>query len=131
MPANFTKDGEFACTGIFCSFPCILRYSKDRGLYASSKHHISHMYTVFTGKAATELKEAPFVRCLKMFGGTLDIQAYRNCDDKIFKYIRYPMHTTRDYIEEIDLKNLKQANDYVFKSSKPNSKKKNILDFLK
>ena len=131
LPINF-KNGEFVCNGIFCSFNCIVRYSKDRNTYSSIKYHISHMYKTFTGKDFTELVEAPFVRCLKMFGGNLSIEEYRTSNDtKIFKYIRYPMHIVRDYIEEIDIQNLKDANDYIFKTPKSTSKKNNILDFLK
>jgi hypothetical protein len=42
------------------------------------------------------------------------------------------MYISRDYIEEIDLQTIKDANDYVFKNSNTaQTSKKNIHDFLK
>lgn len=132
MPINF-KNNDFVCSGIFCSFSCILRYSKDRCIFEKHKHHISHMFKTLSGKDPSEMRDAPFTRCLKIFGGNLSIEEYRQASEtKIFKYIRYPMHLVRDYIEEIDLDKLKKSNDYIFKNCKSTGKKKNnIMDFLK
>lgn len=126
------RDSIFRCNGIFCGFPCILRYIKDR--HEKRPETLSTMCKVLCGKDITEIKEAPFVRCLKMFGGTLSIEEYRASADngKIFKYIKYPMHINRDYIEEIDLNNLKKSNNDVFKNGGQATRKRtNILDFLK
>lgn len=63
-----------------------------------------------------ELQPAPNKCVLKMFGGNLSIQDFRNStrERKIYKMIEYPMFVSRDYIEEIDINNLKNVNKNVF-----------------
>lgn len=64
----------------------------------------------------TPLIAAPNKCVLKMFGGKLSIQEFRNStkERKIYKMIEYPMFVSRDYIEEIDIGNLKNVNKTVF-----------------
>jgi hypothetical protein len=51
-----------------------------------------------------------------MFGGELTIEEFRNAskERKIYKMIEYPMYISRDYVEEVDLQNLKNFNKTVF-----------------
>jgi hypothetical protein len=64
----------------------------------------------------TPLLPAPDKHVLKMFGGNLSIEEFRNStkEKKIYKMIEYPMFVSRDYIEEIDINNLKNVNKNVF-----------------
>lgn len=65
----------------------------------------------------TQLKPAPPRCTLKMFGGQLSIDEFRNAihERKIYKMIEYPLSVSRDYIEEIDIKHIKEINTKVFK----------------
>ena len=131
FPVNFTNK-EFVLHGIFCSFACSIRHAKDRNIYMKNKHHIAHLYKIITGGNPEELFCAPHIQCLDKFGGRMTIEEYRrSTESKIYKYIKYPMHISRDYIEEIDLQTIKEANDYVFKKTKIKPVKHNIHDFLK
>jgi hypothetical protein len=62
------------------------------------------------------LTKAPHRCVLKMFGGELNIEQFRNAtkERKIYKMIEYPMYISRDYVEEVDLQNLKKVNKNLF-----------------
>jgi hypothetical protein len=51
-----------------------------------------------------------------MFGGELSIDEFRNAsnENKIYKMIEYPMCIYNDYVEEIDIENVKNANIKLF-----------------
>ena len=74
-------------------------------------------------------------RCtLKMFGGKLSINEFRNStkERKVYKMIEYPMSISRDYVEEVDLENIKHINMNVFATDKKkDTDKKNNLEELK
>jgi hypothetical protein len=133
IPVRFTNK-KFGLNGIFCGFPCMVRYTIDRHTFTKYKIHIVYMFKVLTGNPPEVLQPAPPVLMLKIFGGKLEIDEYRVVGyTKMFKYVNYPMYISRDYIEEIDLKTIKDANDYVFKNSKStgSTSRKNIHEFLK
>jgi hypothetical protein len=62
------------------------------------------------------LEKAPPRCTLKMFGGQLDIEEFRNAskERKVYKMVEYPMYVSRDYVEEVDLQNLKKVNKNLF-----------------
>ena len=62
------------------------------------------------------LEKAPPRCTLKMFGGELDIDEFRNAtkERKVYKMIEYPMYISRDYVQEVDLQNIKKANKNIF-----------------
>lgn len=62
------------------------------------------------------LEKAPPRCCLKMFGGELDIDDFRNStkERKVYRMVEYPMYISRDYVEEVDLQNLKKINKNLF-----------------
>lgn len=64
------------------------------------------------------LQPAPPKETLKIFGGELTINDFRKStkEHKIFKLIEYPMFIERNYIEEIDIQNVKNINVNVFKN---------------
>ena len=51
-----------------------------------------------------------------MFGGKLSIEEFRNKsnEQKIYKMIEYPMYISRDYVERVDLENVKNINKRLF-----------------
>ena len=62
------------------------------------------------------LEKAPPRCTLKMFGGELDIEEFRNAtkERKVYKMVEYPMFVSRDYVQEVDLQNIKKANKNIF-----------------
>ncbi len=135
MPVHLNKNGVFRTNGIFCGFACMITYAKNRKVYSTIRHLIVYMYKVLTGKTSGSLQPSPPVECLEMFGGNMSIEEFRGVQDKVFEYFQYPMQSSRDYIQSIDLDRVKCANDYIFKDNdstapKPN-KKVTINDFLK
>jgi hypothetical protein len=75
------------------------------------------------------LEKAPLRCTLKIFGGQLSIEEFRNTtkERKVYKMIEYPMYISRDYVEEVDLQNLKKVNKNLF-GKQSFSPKTNALD---
>ena len=76
------------------------------------------------------LQRAPPKCCLKIFGGDLSIEEFRNSfkEHHIYKMIEYPMSISRDYIEEVDIQNVKNINKNVFNTINSFQHSTNILD---
>jgi hypothetical protein len=133
IPIGYSKNSDmFRTNGIFCSFSCILRYTYDRHI-TKYRHNIIYMHKCLTGSKLNP-EPAPPVCTLKIFGGSLDIDEYRKSfeNNKLYKYVKYPMFVSRDYIEHIDIKNVKDANNYIFNNTTKTPQKKvmDISDFL-
>jgi hypothetical protein len=63
-----------------------------------------------------DLEKAPPRCTLKMFGGELSIEEFRKAskERKIYRMVEYPMYISRDYVEEVDLQNIKKVNKNLF-----------------
>ena len=72
---------RFTFTGIFCSWNCVKAYNFDRSDY--KKYECSSLIPMLIQQThgiakAINIKPAPPRQCLKMFGGYLDIDEFRN-----------------------------------------------------
>jgi len=107
---------KFSVRGIFCSFSCMLSYSRNTKGVTSKSYLINYLYKKLTGVIGINFKEAPCKYVLKEFGGHLSIEEFRNLsyEMKSYKMIEYPMYMSRDYIAEVDLASIKQVNTKVF-----------------
>lgn len=110
---------KFQVKGVFCSFSCLIAYRKENEQkYCLTQYLVNYMYKKFTGTFLLDnhLTPAPPRCSLKMFGGVLSIDEFRNSfkENKMFRMINYPMFVYKDYIEEIDIQNVKRANQNVF-----------------
>lgn len=82
MPTKYDERlDKFSLTGIFCSWGCVKAYSFDMNDYR--KHIRSGIITILIKKTygtvyAVTIKPAPPRQCLKMFGGYLSIDEFRN-----------------------------------------------------
>ena len=123
LPVHYDKNADkYRVRGIYCSFGCMLSNNpQDKLKY---KNLISSLYSSLTGvflyhDIFKKIKEAPPRYFLQMFGGNMDIEQFRNAfayeSDKIYKLIKYPMCIQRDYIEKIDLHNVKMLNKNLLK----------------
>ena len=97
----------FETEGIFCSFPCALRYIISQGkvaLYKKSATLLALMYSRFTGQIS-DIPKAASWKVLKPYGGHLTIEEYRESFGK-FSYVETPnirkpmMYSTARYIQE-------------------------------
>jgi len=82
------------------------------------------------------LNPAPPRSTLKMFGGNYTIEEFRNKskEKKICKMINYPLSISRDYHEEVDIKNIKIINDTVFNNNNnkvPKNNSQKLIDEAK
>lgn len=111
-------NNKFQVKGIFCSFACIVSYNRDiKSKSNKFEYLIKYLYTKLTGAKLNDIIKPAPPRCsLKMFGGELSIDEFRNTfnENKIYKLVEYPMFVSKDYIEEIDIKNIKKVNQNVF-----------------
>lgn len=118
MPVDYDKkSNKFRVKGVFCSFPCMKAYSNSISTATSRTSLISYLHYKLTSHTiGTRIENAPPRESLKMFGGELTIEEFRNSssETKIYKMVEYPMFVSRDYIEEIDIANVKNANLKVF-----------------
>jgi hypothetical protein len=80
-------------------------------------NYVNHLAKLVKEK----LEPAPPRCALKMFGGELTIEEFRQQTEepKIYKLIEYPMCIARDYVQEIDVQTLKNANASVFNLPQP------------
>lgn len=118
MPVYYNdNEKKFRVKGIFCSFSCLLAYKNDHPIY-NNNYLIKLLYKKITGeiKLNSNILRAPPRASLKMFGGKLTIDEFRNMsnENKVLKMVEYPMYVSRDYIEEIDIKNVKNVNAKLF-----------------
>lgn len=118
LPEEYNyKTEKFRVKGVFCSFSCMLAY-KENNKINNVNYLIKALYCQLTKtllKDAT-LKQAPPRYSLKMFGGELTIEEFRKNfqENKVYKMIDYPMYVSRDFIEEVDIQNVKAVNKNIF-----------------
>ena len=119
MPEKYDdKVKKFHVKGIFCSFSCMVAYKRDAKLDCLKEYLVNYLYNKITGTFLlnANLQPAPPRCTLKMFGGELTIEEFRNSfkENRIYKMIEYPMFVCKDYIEEVDIQNIKRVNQNVF-----------------
>lgn len=121
LPIEYKKKiNKFMVKGVFCSFSCMIAYKNDKKL-VNNNYLVNYLYTKLTSDYSiihknNLLKPAPPRCSLKMFGGELSIDEFRNSssENKIYKMIEYPMCMYNDYVEEVDIANMKNANSKLF-----------------
>lgn len=91
------------------------KFYTDESLFDNKKSQVEYIESLLLF-VDSPLSPAPDRQFLKMFGGDLTIEEFRNSTNerKIYRMIEYPMFISRDYMEEVDLYNLKNANKNVF-----------------
>ena len=113
------KSNKFRTKGVFCSFPCMVAYSKEQ--HHENRDLIQFLFFKLTGLKTfnVNLQPAPPRCALKMFGGVLDIEQFRKSveNQKIYQMIEYPMVVSRDYVQEVDLQKVKSVNNTVFNNN--------------
>ncbi len=120
IPVNIKND-NFLVRGIFCSFPCLNTYNRIHN-FTTKTYLIKALYSKLSGTSiySKSLSYAPPREMLKMFGGTMSIDDFRNINtvNKTFQMIKYPMTYTRDYIQVINTDRIKSANEFIFNNDR-------------
>jgi hypothetical protein len=119
LPVDFyARSKKFRVKGIFCGFACMMAFKNDSTKYDKKDALIKYMYKLLTGESNynSNIKPAPTRWCLKKFGGDLTIEEFRNAskNHSIYKMVEYPMFVSKDFVEEVDVQNVKNANNKLF-----------------
>ena len=134
VPIEYRKKIEkFRIKGLFCSFHCMIAYKcNDPKLSKTNMELVNMLYHKLTGCFIDKIKPAPPRESLMMFGGCLSIEEYRKNfkEDDVLKMVEYPMFISSDYVESVDIKNIKTVNSTVFKNQTNHSKIERIDSFL-
>jgi hypothetical protein len=98
------KSNFFYLKGVFCSFNCMIAYvmeSKNYNYY-KIKYLIKYLQKKLLGHN-DEILPAPPKEILKIFGGDLTIESFRDKFNLNYKYeyIKYPMRIIKEQINEI------------------------------
>lgn len=97
MPTSYDSKRElFRVKGCFCSFQCCHAFMNDHFRYKGKKFLLSHMYKAFTkekGSLGENIKPAPPRETLKMFGGPLNIEEFRESfnTQTLYRIQEYPI----------------------------------------
>jgi hypothetical protein len=120
VPVDFVnRVKKFRVKGVFCSFACMIAFAKNEKLF--KKYLIRYFYSKLTGESISDISLpcAPPRCALKMFGGELTIEEFRQKSEEniIYKMIDYPLFMSRDYVQEVDTVNMRTANYKVFEDA--------------
>ena len=143
LPLKYKND-VFHVTGCFCSFECICAYI----FYSNENNHniweTYNLINIMTNKLDYDVQvyPAPPRKCLKMFGGYMDIDEFRNFRNskKIVNVNQVPYVVNIEQIEEInDFNHRNTIRTYKFDEERIENlekkldmiKKKNIKDNYK
>mgnify|MGYP001250408527 CR=1 FL=1 len=116
IPIKYKND-KFYVYGCFCSLECAAAYnfSEEKNVQDVWECYnlINLLSQVINYKNIVKL--APNKICLKMFGGDMTIDEFRNFTDsnKITNILEYPMISVSQQIEEINYDNSYNKNDYI------------------
>lgn len=136
MPESY-YNGVFNCTGIFCSWECMMAYSIDINDDNIQKRcSLINMMYWKTYNTYKVIKPAPSWKILIDFGGTISIDEYRaslTINDMDYNYIKPPMISRISYIEKIPIKSdidVVKMNELILKRTKPLKSSKYPLESI-
>ena len=103
LPENLSK-GIFKVYGVFCSANCAMAYNLELNDYKMSNRNtlIARLYNLIMKKPVDKIYPSQPRQRLRMFGGTTDIDEYRNHNLEICnsRLVLPPMAPLRTLIEE-------------------------------
>lgn len=120
IPLKYTQeDNKFHVFGCFCSLECALAYNLDERLEIDEMWERSNLINFLSRKLNYNkqgfVKPAPPRLSLKIFGGYLTIEEFRNIHskDKIVNINFPPMMTVTQQIEEINESDINSDYKYI------------------
>ena len=142
MPLKIKKNGTFQVIGCFCSFNCIIAYSNNnkhnnigliQSLFRKLLDEPVFKFYESSNKCESQLKSAPPRETLKIFGGNLTIEQFRDSFNhyKNYTILTLPMISIGQKIEEKEEFYITIGEDNKkIKRSKPLHKKEYTLEHL-
>lgn len=116
VPLKYENE-KFYCKGCFCSLECIVAYNFTNKEITDNVWETYNLVNLLSKKLNYKqiVQSAPDKRCLKMFGGYMNIDEFRQYTNKNENmcFNKYPMVAVIEQIEEI--------NDYVHNRNDLNS----------
>jgi len=146
LPTKY-KDEKFLVSGCFCSFECASSYNFYENNATQDVWECYSLINLLSQKIGYKniVKLAPHKISLKMFGGNLEIDEFRNFTNhnKIVNVLDYPMIACNQQLEEINYNVNNNMNNFIpidenrlkkieqkikLSRNKPLSNKKNTLE---
>ena len=125
----------FYYIGKFCSYNCAMAYNIDiNDENISKRNSLLYFHCKKTYNRNENIVPSPSWKILKDFGGTIEIEEYRNnfiTNSTNYLYIKPPLVSRISYIEKIptvETTEVLKTNDYVLKRSKPLNSTKYTLE---
>ena len=125
----------FYYIGKFCSYNCAMAYNIDiNDGNISKRNSLLYLHYKNTYNKIDKIVSSPSWKILKDFGGTIDIEEYRNnfiTNSINYIYIKPPLVSRITYIEKIptvETTEVIKTNDFILKRSKPLNSTKYTLE---
>tara|TARA_B100000780_G_C21125699_1_gene456702 strand:+ start:678 stop:1706 length:1029 start_codon:yes stop_codon:yes gene_type:complete len=116
IPIKFKKE-KFFVQGCFCSLECACSYNFYENNTTQDKWECYSLINLLSQKIGNKniIKLAPHKVSLKIFGGKLDIDEFRNFsnNNKIINVLDYPMIATNQQLEEINYNTQNNMNNFI------------------
>jgi hypothetical protein len=134
LPEHYYNNLFFS-SGKFCSYNCAMAYNIDiNDENVSKRNSLLYLHYKKTYNTDILINPSPSWKILKDYGGTIDINDYRNnfISNKInYLYIKPPLVSRISYVEQIPVNDsieLVKTNDYLLKRKKPLNSTKYSLE---
>lgn len=124
MPVDLIKD-VYKVKGCFCSFECCNAYMQDSYKYKSKKHLLNYMFRdLVKDRKDKKIGKAPPREMLRMFGGFLSIEEFRDNNSK-YEIAQYPMiYLSNQVTKNVKTKNIEKEVKTLLPVSKNKTKTK-------
>jgi hypothetical protein len=118
------KRNMFKVKGNFCSIACILAWYNSNPKYSHNPKifNLIKFLNRKLGDGRLNPVSAPPRETLKIFGGKFSIEEFRKATNNgyLYKLIDYPMVIVKEFVEEIDLNNLRLHNEKLNRAATEN-----------
>tara|TARA_B110000093_G_scaffold183334_1_gene233691 strand:- start:11321 stop:12373 length:1053 start_codon:yes stop_codon:yes gene_type:complete len=116
LPIKY-KNNKFSVTGCFCSLECVSSYNFNDNNNMLDVWECYSLINLLSQKLNYKniIKLAPHKISLKIFGGKLDIEEFRNFtnSNRIINVLDYPMIATNQQLEEINYNTQNNMNNFI------------------
>jgi hypothetical protein len=116
LPIKY-KDDKFYVSGCYCSLECVAAYNFSEEKNMQNIWECYNLINLLSQKINYNniVKLAPDRTCLKIFGGKMTIDEFRQFTEsnKIINTLEYPMIAVTQQIEEINYNNDYNKNNYI------------------
>jgi len=134
LPEHYYNN-TFYNIGYFCSYNCAIAFNIDiNDENVSKRHSLLHLHYIKTYNEHLCVKPSPSWKILKDYGGSIDIDEYRNnfiINKTNYLYLKPPIISRISYVEKVPINSeieVIKSNEYILKRSKPLNSTKYSLE---